>query len=1250
MADVLPASSPDTDRNLLFGVLALQGAFLDSNQFAEACAAWALRKGTPLAELLIERGWLTPEERQEVERLVQRHVKRHSGDVRQSLGAVAGSSVRDLVRDTGDAEICRTLTGLTPAAGHVLVETLKQSPEPPAQGRWRYSLTRLHAEGGLGRVYIARDNDLGRDVALKEMKPDQACQAEAGRRFLKEAQVTGQLEHPNIVPVYELGRRPGDDQPFYCMRLVRGQTLREAVAAYHQGQEQSKPGVLELRRLLSAFVDVCQAIGYAHSRGVIHRDLKPENVLLGSFGEVIVLDWGLAKLVDRPEEEDAPGVTLCPDSQAEMTQAGRQLGTPAYMAPEQAEGRIDLIDARTDIYGLGSILFEILTGRPPHMGPDTITVLRQIMHGETPRARAVAPRVPAALDAICAKALARSRAERYARALHLADDVHRWLADEPVAAYPESWTARAWRWVKHHRPLVASVAAAVVVAALSLAAATGLLARANQDLLTANLRESQATAVAEQARQAAEQDRLQAETARRASERFAATLLLERGLALCEEGDTGAGLLWLARGLEQTPADALDLQWAVRANLAGWRREVHALKRVLPQDAPVMAVAFSPDGLTLLTADARGMARLWDARTGEPRGVPMRHQNGIWAVAFSPDGQSVLSGSADQTARVWDAHTGQPRGEPLQQGGNVLSVAFSPNGRMILTAGTDKLARLWDAATGKARGNPLRHEGPVSTALFSPDGKTVLTAGWDGVAQRWDVTTGQAIGKPMRHRDKIAAAALSPDGRTVATASWDHTARLWDAASGKPRGSALQHQEKVWRVAFSPDGRTVGTASFDKTARLWDARSGAAQGSPLLHQDPVLAVAFSPDGKTLLTGSGDRTARLWDVATARPRGNPLLHQDAVWTVAFSPDGKSVLSGSFNLQEAGADKVARLWEIAPGEARPPLLPHPGQVLAVAFSPDGRTILAGSSDKTARLWNVADGQPRSKPLLHQDKVVAVAFSRDGRLIASGSVDKTVRLWDAVTGEPRGKPLRHQAEVSGVAFSPDSRTVLSCSWDRTACLWSTMDGKLLRRVRLPSQGIAVAFSPDGKTFLTGGGDDHRARLWDAATGKPAGQPLPHEDFVTTVAFSPDGKTLLTGSADRTARLWNAATSQPRGKVLLHPGYVRRVAFAPDGRTLATVSGHAVRLWDAETGQPLGPALRHDELVSSVAFSPDGQTAVTGTVGSARLWTLPPPLEGDASQVRLWAEALTGMVLKNDGTATELDVSRWRQRSEKD
>jgi serine/threonine-protein kinase len=451
----------DTDRNLLFGALAFQNEYIDLAQFSAVCRAWGADKQRPLADLLVARGWITEQVRTVLDDMVERKLKRYGGNARVTLGAVADDSVRDAMRDVQDPEVRRAMQTLPAPAGHVLVETMVR----PTETRSRYTLTRLHGEGGLGKVWVARDCDLNRDVALKELQPAQGMRPEACRRFLREAQVTGQLEHPNIVPVYELSRRPQDDQPFYTMRFVRGQTLRDAIADHQRRKREGHFDPVERHRLLGAFVAVCQAMAYAHSRGVVHRDLKPDNVLLGNFGEVIVLDWGLAKLVDKEDTEAAP-VGISESASVDATMAGRVLGTPAYMAPEQADGRIDLIDSRTDVYGLGAILFEIVTGQPPHPHEPTVEMIRRIVSGEMPRARSLDSSVPPPLEAICAKAMARARPDRYFRASDLADDVQRWLADEPVSAYREPWNERLLRWARRHRTGTQAAAATLLVVTL----------------------------------------------------------------------------------------------------------------------------------------------------------------------------------------------------------------------------------------------------------------------------------------------------------------------------------------------------------------------------------------------------------------------------------------------------------------------------------------------------------------------------------------------------------------------------------------------------------------------------------------------------------------------------------------------------------------------------------------------------------------------------------------------------------------
>jgi serine/threonine-protein kinase len=450
------------DRNLLFGVLALQADLLDPARFAEACSAWAARKDVALADLLQERGWLSGEERAHVEFLLDRKLKKHGGDASASLAEVMSDSARQTLAGLGDPVVHQTLTVLSQTDGLHERPTINYEPA----GRERYTLARLHARGGVGQVWVAQDTDLEREVALKELSPSGAIDPTLVSRFLEEAKITGQLEHPNIVPVYELARPAGSGTgPFYTMRFVRGRTLAAAIKDYHARRQAGQTGTLELRELLGQFLAICNALAYAHSRGVLHRDLKPSNVVLGSYGEVIVLDWGLAKIKGTAEPRPSlVPVSVNKESSRDGTVQGQVIGTPSYMPPEQAEGRLDLVDERSDVYGLGAILYEILTGRPPFDGMDTVSILTQVVGDPLVAPRRQVPATPRPLDAICCKALAKKPTGRYASVKALAEDVQRWLADEPVTAYREPLVMRLGRRARRHRTLVAASVAAAMMA------------------------------------------------------------------------------------------------------------------------------------------------------------------------------------------------------------------------------------------------------------------------------------------------------------------------------------------------------------------------------------------------------------------------------------------------------------------------------------------------------------------------------------------------------------------------------------------------------------------------------------------------------------------------------------------------------------------------------------------------------------------------------------------------------------------
>jgi serine/threonine protein kinase len=499
------------DGNLLFGVLALQMDFIDQQALVQAMHAWVLQKHKPLAELLVEQGGLAPEHQVLLEPLVEAHVKAHGGDPRRSLTALGPvRTVREDLSRIADTDVQATIAQLpetSPGPG-TTIGPAADGPGGESAGRFR--VLRPHARGGLGEVSVALDSELRRQVALKEIRPEYAHHAAARARFLLEAEVTGQLEHPGVVPVYGLGCY-ADGRPYYAMRFVQGDTLHAAIRRYHQGGEVGTRA-LEFRQLLGRFVDVCNAVAYAHSKGVLHRDLKPANVLLGPFGETLVVDWGLAKWFGDEEltaegaesaEERPSGSSSALSApsavSSSQTLPGQVLGTPGYMAPEQAAGEVERLGPATDVFGLGATLYHVLTGRGPFADSDPVDVLARVRKGDFPRPRQIHRAVPAALEAVCLKALALRSEERYVSPKSLAEELERWLADEPVGAYPEPLAARLRRHARRHPAALAATAALLLAGLVGLG--LGLAAvRAEQQHTTAERdRAEENAAVAQEA-------------------------------------------------------------------------------------------------------------------------------------------------------------------------------------------------------------------------------------------------------------------------------------------------------------------------------------------------------------------------------------------------------------------------------------------------------------------------------------------------------------------------------------------------------------------------------------------------------------------------------------------------------------------------------------------------------------------------------------------------------------------------------
>lgn len=1264
------------DPNLQFAILAFRLRLIDAVQFTEALSTWSLQSEKTLADVLTDNGWLTPEARRQVESELATGGHGHpyflAGDLRSNGGPVLPHANSPAVPESGrfvdlsafeptvhseeggTPETDITVVPDEPAIGHTPGEAV---PIPDfGERRSRYVLTKLHAIGGLGRIWVAWDEHLHREVALKELMPSSQRSPKSLQRFLREAQITGQLEHPSIVPVYELSTDANRAEPFYVMRLVRGKTLRKALDEYHEHRRAGRQDPLELSRLLNAFMDVCNAVAYAHSRGVVHRDLKPDNVLLGSFGEVVLLDWGLAKSEqsDEPVSEENPAVSLSQAATAHATHAGSIMGTPAYMAPEQAQGRQDQVDTRTDVYGLGAILFCILTGSPPHLTAKPVPeILAEILQQPTPHVRNLDGRLPAALDAICAKAMSKVKANRYGQASELADDIQRYLVDEPVLAMPDQWTEKLRRW-RQRNPAVVSALTALVFTSIA-ALLVGLFFLREEQAATDEARQlaelaqkgSERRAASEAiAREDAESARAAESRERRQAQLLACEMVLRRGLTLSEQGNVAAGQLWLARGLGMVPSDETTLAKVFRANLGSWQRRLIPLRHIFDQSGTLTCATFSPNGKLICTGGTNGTVQLWDAATGAAVGEPLRPGSGVEIVRFSPDGSLLAAVLADASIALWNLSSAAPQavGQLRAHTKTIRGVSFAPDGKTLATASDDDTAILWDIAKCELRNPILQHSGHVWAIEVSPDGKWLATGSADQTARVWNLATGQMVGEPLQHANWVWSVAFRPDSQVLATSSADGDVRLWEVNTGKPIGEPFKHDGDVRSLVFSPDGRSLLTGCNDNHARLWNVSTARLMVPPLRHHGPVRTVSFSPDGAHVLTGSMDNTAQIWDTRTGLPLESPIEHQGQLLHVEFNGDGSQMLTVS-------ADRSARLWDTTSRSPLAQTIAHDHSVLDLALSGDGRFLVTSGADRRVRVWNLSDGKQVAESPEQPGPVLACEIATDGKRFLCGGSESWLRFYEMDGGKEVGPALLHPAPIDDIAISPDGKHVGTGSWDGHVRIFDGESGEPAADIAAHKLSVrCLTFSHNGK-YLATGSPDSSARIWSVESQQPLTAPLLHDDQVTGVAFSPDDRWLATSSLDKSVRIWEVASGALIPRIIQHLGAVRCVAFSPDGNQIATGShDKTVRRWDAATGLPLSPPWEHTGSVGNIIFIPGRTSFVTGcTDGLVRVWNVSPMDEGSISDVQVQVEVMTGMELTGANFVRVLSAASWRDRIER-
>ncbi|MEM8945532.1 MAG: protein kinase [Planctomycetota bacterium] len=1121
-----------------------------------------------------------------------------------------------------------------------------------------YELLDVIGEGGMGVVYAARQSAIARTVAVKMLKGTDEHTLEQREKFISEAVVTGELDHPNIVPIYDLGSNDSGAL-FYSMKRVRGTPWDDV---FQQNT---------LEDNLNILLRVADAIAFAHANGVLHRDLKPENVMLGDFGEVLVMDWGLARISAEFPNADA------------VSQSDVMGGTPAYMAPEMATGPVDQITTASDIYLLGAILFEIVTGKPPHSGKTVMACLFAAAKNKF-----VETEASGELMDIAMRAMATKTDQRYATVQEFQAAVRQYQSHSESVLLTDSASKNLQaaidaddydlysRAVYGFEEAVAmwsgnSRAQALLTAARG-AYAQSALERSDFDLGISLLDENEQEHADLLAKLVAGRDERESRNRRLTLMKRAVAALLvavvgivsasyfavraqrNEAIAQRDRADENYQKAEAAREAEETQRkvaveqrkkaqeqeqiatkNAAEAQRQKRLAIDAKQAEEYEayVARIGLANAKIEENAF--DRAFELLEQCNPMLRHWEwgrlSHLCRLSKRTWRVDGPVEAVAISADGRYYLSGDWDGKAKLWDAESGGAL-HTVTHGEYVHAVAFDPSGGRFATASSDGTVQLHSIESGELQQTIAGHEDAVVSVRFSNDGKQLLTAGFDNNAKLWDAETGELTQTLSGHSWWVWAAEFSPDNERIVTISQDGTAIVWARKDGRYQWLTefAKHKGPIYAAQFSPDGQSVATAGYDRRVLMWSPETAQPidigrrlnretdPPAPFVelaqHDGPIRTLAFSPDGQQLVSGGQDNVLRVWDFRSGVESEVIRGHASHVRDCAFSPDGKKLLSG-------GRDQLIKLWQpSAYGEA---LVLGAGKagtqgdaVLAARFSRDGQRIVTASRDRTATLWDAQRRTPLQVFAEGHDFLASSAiFFADGARLATGAGDGTVRVWDVASGT-EVLQLEGTGRTAALTISPNGRWIATGSAGTEALVWNAQTGKQVATLSGHDAPVtALSFADDGRILATGD-DLGRCRLWqladDDASWTESHWLRGHSRSITAMAFVRQGARLVTSSGDNTCGQWDVASGQEITElVLTHPTWVADMSVSRDGeRALTTCDDGKLRLWSLPDAQLLRVIDPTDDEVAytSVDLSADGNFALAASAakGTAQIWDL--------------------------------------------
>ncbi len=1064
----------------------------------------------------------------------------------------------------------------------------------------RFGIVRLHARGGLGQVSVAIDEELNREVALKEIQYSYADDQEARARFVREAELTGRLEHPGIVPVYGFGFSE-NGRPFYAMRFIQGSSFAESIEEFHRQDESAQSNAAEnqrrlrFRELIQRFIDVCNTIHYAHSHNVIHRDLKPANIMIGAYGETLVVDWGLAKSLDDTQE--AVAIPVKPGSHKRVslsteTIAGTSMGTPQYMSPEQAEGKSDSIGTASDVYSLGATLYHLIAGRPPFEAQTLSQLLQYVCIGQFVPPQVANRKVPPPLNSICIKAMALKPEDRYASAQDIALELKRWLADEPVLAHGEGWAERWYRRMRRHRAWVMGVATMVplLLIVMSLAAffvnAERIKAVQERNIaVDARAKEAEQREIAQKNEQNAKLQEALAQKAAQEAGISLSNLQINNAERSQTEKDFAAAALW--------SSEALGMFERYDPTLAPIQRvRQHRLLQMLARPTSAFLIPaevrraaitykFAPDGKTLLVlgaipgaaaVDIESEQLLWKSLPGGSMMAQTIAQN-------TADSSLVVTCSIEGQVGQWDLKTGQPIGSAMKTTGSTSEtfgtyfplMGLSSDGKFLAVCSTNKdpssntkgIVDYFSLSDSK-----LVYSIAVDLVprciQFHPTASEFIVATTAG-AQRYAAADGSKIGEPFV-QSELWFMRLSPDGKTLVTTTGNGYAQMWDLESGKPVGSQLNHRGPVTWAEFHPMSNLLLTLSADGSGRLWKVPSGESAGSPMDHLERPIMSHFRSDGKAVATIGINHSVSVWSVPQGRLMGGPWLHTRQP-DVAFDDSKLRIAVG----------KHCATWDMSRTENDSPitleLSGSEANMLSFAQFVGPRTSLLMANATRIALVDL-------EPTPHQafcfdlpEPMAKFKLSKSGRTLATLSQSGKV----------------YAAELSAMATSSNALELIP--WDlKPNVIELDREGQRL-----------VACDESGK-----------AQLWNFKTKSPSTWTVAHQGPVQMFSFNADGSLIASGSADKFVRVWNSDTGELIEEPRLvddDPNTAMKVAavqFHPQRDILAAGSdSDQIIVWNVRESSAVPRRFRLSGAVDGLEFSEDGrQLAASGFANHINVW----------------------------------------------